>query len=444
MEQIITYFIKVNLAIFILYSFYWLLVRNDRNFQLNRLYLLGTLLFAFVFPFISVPVESEAFANINQFQFTGSVLDYIDFSNTGVLVTYSSGTGFNIQMLFGYIYLVISSFILFRIIVELIRIIKKILAYDKIKEGSFTIVVNKTFKSPFSFLHFIFVEKFPGVDSLVIEHEKAHARQLHTIDLFIMQISSAFLWINPFMYLLKKELSAQHEYLADYHVLNHEKNHAKYFKQVFIQAQSNFNNQLVSKFNYSLTKKRLKMMKNIDSKQKNAFKYFSLFIATGIIAGLFAFTNSENTNISKGKLIEVPALMKSVVNEPSIWPVKKEKVEKITGYGMMVHPIYKKKKMHKGVDLKAERGTEIYATADGKVREASYKDAYGHRIIIDHDKVYSTLYAHLKEYKIKKGDKVKKGDVIGLVGSTGLSTAPHLHYEVMKAGENVDPADYMK
>lgn len=128
-------------------------------------------------------------------------------------------------------------------------------AYDKIKKDRFTIVVNKTIKSPFSFLNYIFVEKFPGVDSLIIEHEKVHARQLHTIDLFILQISSALLWINPFMYLLKKELVAQHEFLADNYVLSNTDNHEQYLKQVLIQLQNNFNNSLASKFNYSLTKK---------------------------------------------------------------------------------------------------------------------------------------------------------------------------------------------
>ena len=450
MEQIITYFIKVNLAIIILYSLYWLLIRNDKNFQVNRLYLLSALLFAFVLPFISVPVEYEALANINQFQFVGDTLDYADFSNTAMLATDSSSTGFNLQILLSSIYLLVVVFLLFRFSIEIIRITKKILAYDKIKEGCFTIVVNKAFTSSFSFLHYIFVEKFPGVNSLVIEHEKVHARQLHTIDLFIIQISSALLWINPFMYLLKKELIAQHEFLADSGVLQNSKNQVDYMTQIFVQAYNSFNNSLVSKFNYSLTKKRLKMMKNIESKQKSVFKYLVLFIATGIIAGLFAFTKSGNEDIANGELIAVPVLIKRINNEPSIWPIEKEMIERTTSYGMRVHPIFKYKKMHLGIDLCAERGTDIYATADGYVREVGYTNypkngyGYGNKIIIDHDKEYSTLYAHLLEYKVKKGDQVKKGDVIGYVGSTGLSTSPHLHYEVMKDGKNVDPADYFK
>ena len=443
MEQIITYLIKVNITIFILYSLYWLLVRNKSNFKLNRAYLLSTLLFAFMFPFISLPVSSKMITNINQFQILDNTSNMLINSNVHDYIGGVHITNFNIQSVLFFTYVLIGSFIFFRFILELIQIIKKIYAYDKIKKDQFTIVVNKAFTSPFSFLHYIFVEKYPAVESIILEHEKVHARQFHTIDLLILQVSSAILWINPFMYLLKKELKAQHEFLADYHVLNNGENPEKYLKQVLIQLQNNFDSSLVSKFSYSLTKKRLKMMKNINSKQKNIFKYLILFIATGVIASIFAFTNTGKIDIDKGKLIDIPVVLKSADNKPSIWPVKKEKAKISSKFGMHMHPIYKKEKMHNGIDLKAERGTEVFATADGIVRLADYKDVYGNRIIIDHDKVYSTLYSHLSVIKIKKGDNVKKGEIIGFVGSTGLSTGPHLHYEVMKAGENIDPADYL-
>jgi len=397
-----------------------------------------------MFPFISLPVSSKMITNINQFQILDNTSNMLINSNVHDYIGGVHITNFNIQSVLFFTYVLIGSFIFFRFILELIQIIKKIYAYDKIKKDQFTIVVNKAFTSPFSFLHYIFVEKYPAVESIILEHEKVHARQFHTIDLLILQVSSAILWINPFMYLLKKELKAQHEFLADYHVLNNGENLEKYLKQVLIQLQNNFNNSLVSKFNYSLTKKRLKMMKNINSKQKNIFKYLVLFAVTGVIASIFAFTNTGKVDIHKGKLVDIPIIVKSIDNEPSIWPIKKEKVEKITGYGMRTHPILKYKKMHNGIDLKAERGTEIYATADGAVRKADYKDNYGKLIIIDHDKVYSSLYAHLSKFNVKDGDKVKKGDVIGLVGETGMSTAPHLHYEVMKAGKNVNPKDYME
>lgn len=452
MGQIIPYLLRVNIIIAVLFSLYWLLVRNKSNFKLNRIYLLSVLLFAFLFPLISFPVEIEEFANTNQFNFINTVNDFTSFPNTVAIETKIPETPVDMQLILSYAYLLITFLLLLRFIIELIRIIKKIYAYDKIKKERFTLIVNKNFKSPFSFFHYIFVEKFPGVDSLIIEHEKVHARQLHTLDLFFTQISSALLWINPFIYLLKKELVAQHEYLADYAVLNNGTNHEKYLNQVLNQAQNNFNSALVSKFNYSLTIKRLKMMKNINLKQKRHFKYFVLFITTGIIAGLFACSNSDNIYLDKIKVTDMPVVEKITTDSikvtkqnttPSIWPIDKNKVKGIIKFGKKIHPILKVEKLHTGIDLKAERGTEIFATADGVAKRVEYSKGYGNIVEIEHDKTYSTLYAHLKGFNVKKGDQVKQGDVIGYVGSTGLSTAPHLHYEVRENGRWANPENYI-
>lgn len=117
---------------------------------------------------------------------------------------------------------------------------------------------------------------------------------------------------------------------------------------------------------------------------------------------------------------------------------------KITSpFGMRFHPIYKKKKMHLGIDLKAPIGTPVYATSDGVVEKVeSQKGGYGKQIIIRHDNEYQTRYAQLSEMKVKVGQKVKQGEEIGLTGSSGVSTAPHLHYEVIKNGKRVDPMKY--
>ena len=101
--------------------------------------------------------------------------------------------------------------------------------------------------------------------------------------------------------------------------------------------------------------------------------------------------------------------------------------------------------LHKGVDLAAKEGTPVKVTADGIVEKTEYwPEGYGKYIVVTHNDEYTTLYAQLSEMKVKTGEKVKKGDVIGLVGSSGLSTAPHLHYEIRKDGEPVDPADYFE
>ena len=129
---------------------------------------------------------------------------------------------------------------------------------------------------------------------------------------------------------------------------------------------------------------------------------------------------------------------------PAIQPVANEDLTRVaSGFGLRMHPIHKIIKFHAGMDFTAKVGTEIHATGDGTVVFAEYAtNGYGIHVIVDHGYDYETLYAHLDELKVRKGQKVKRGDLIGLVGNTGLSAGPHLHYEVHKNGEAVDPANF--
>ncbi len=129
---------------------------------------------------------------------------------------------------------------------------------------------------------------------------------------------------------------------------------------------------------------------------------------------------------------------------PAIMPISNKDLKRTaSGWGWRIHPIYKTRKFHYGMDFTAPTGTEIYATGDGKVIQVKKsKRGYGNKIVIDHGFGYRTLYGHLSRFNVKRGQKVKRGDVIGFVGSTGLSTAPHLHYEVQQNGKKVNPLNY--
>jgi murein DD-endopeptidase MepM/ murein hydrolase activator NlpD len=129
---------------------------------------------------------------------------------------------------------------------------------------------------------------------------------------------------------------------------------------------------------------------------------------------------------------------------PAIQPISnKQLIALASGFGYRVHPVYKVKKMHTGIDFAASIGTPIYATADGKVITVDVKfSGYGKMVIIDHGFGYHTRYAHMHDFAVREGQNIKRGDLIGYVGNTGLSTAPHLHYEVMINGEHVDPVHY--
>ena len=118
-------------------------------------------------------------------------------------------------------------------------------------------------------------------------------------------------------------------------------------------------------------------------------------------------------------------------------------VQLTSGYGMRNHPILRQRRQHNGVDLAAPRGTPVYATADGMIEMAQYFGSYGNYVQIGHGGDLETRYAHLSSYTVRDGEQVRKGDLIGYVGSTGRSTGPHLHYEVRVSSEPVNPIPYM-
>jgi murein DD-endopeptidase MepM/ murein hydrolase activator NlpD len=126
---------------------------------------------------------------------------------------------------------------------------------------------------------------------------------------------------------------------------------------------------------------------------------------------------------------------------PAIQPVSNKDLKRIaSGFGYRIDPIYKTTKMHPGIDFTAPQGTPIYATADGVVKMAGFSDGgYGNHVVINHGYGYETLYGHMFKVKARAGEKVKRGEVIGYVGSTGKSTGPHCHYEVHKNGQKIDP-----
>lgn len=131
-------------------------------------------------------------------------------------------------------------------------------------------------------------------------------------------------------------------------------------------------------------------------------------------------------------------------NIPSIQPIDNKHLIRLTsGFGYRNHPIYKIKLFHEGIDYSAPIGSKVYSTGNGIVSYIkSSKRGYGNYIIIDHGYGYKTLYGHLEKINVKLNESVKRGQIIGYVGNTGLSTGPHLHYEVIKNDKPVDPINY--
>jgi murein DD-endopeptidase MepM/ murein hydrolase activator NlpD len=157
---------------------------------------------------------------------------------------------------------------------------------------------------------------------------------------------------------------------------------------------------------------------------------------------------SKRLVIQSKSLDEILKLSKAkekfLASIPAIQPVKNEQLKRMaSGYGYRTDPFTKARKMHEGMDFTAPTGTPIYATGDGVIERADAgASGFGNHIVIQHGYGYETLYAHLSRYKARVGQHVKRGDIIGFVGSTGRSEGPHCHYEVHKNGQPINPLNF--
>ncbi|MBO5673231.1 MAG: peptidoglycan DD-metalloendopeptidase family protein [Paludibacteraceae bacterium] len=153
---------------------------------------------------------------------------------------------------------------------------------------------------------------------------------------------------------------------------------------------------------------------------------------------LYVQTKSFDEIIEMAKTREV-----RMENIPAIQPVLNKDLKRVaSGYGVRIDPVYHVRKFHQGMDFTAPTGTEVFATGNAKVIFTGWKQGYGNTVILDHGFGYKTVYAHLYKSLVRKGQKVKRYDIIALVGNTGKSTGPHLHYEVRLNERAVDPRNY--
>lgn len=175
---------------------------------------------------------------------------------------------------------------------------------------------------------------------------------------------------------------------------------------------------------------------------------------TDLPFGELIVKTSENLDILNKRLViqstSLDEVLSSAVSKekmfrhiPAMQPIANKDLTRLaSGYGMRLHPILKVGRMHWGTDFSAPKGTPIYATGNAIVKLAGVKGGYGNTVILDHGYGYETLYAHMSRFVVKNGKSVKRGDIIGYVGNSGLSSGPHLHYEVHKNGEKINPISF--
>jgi len=454
-----SYILQVTLCWSAFYLLYLGLLRKETFFHINRWYLLGTLAIGLLIPFIewqpSPVIEHHPTYEIAiepiQFQMgqleqsieaasQSSILDWTDIC----LAIYLSGVLFFMALLLHGLW----------------KIWKLYRKGEVETQGNIRVVYTPESHLPFSFFNYLFWSKHFESEhqekAQILRHEEAHIYQWHTLDVLFLELLNILFWCSPIIYFYRKSLRTTHEYLADALVLKDTKR-KEYGHLLLKQSLSGIQIALANHFIHSQLKNRILMMTRNQSRKRNLMKYLPLLPILLLAILIFSkhdgrveiekavssLTETGKEIISKEndtKFYDEIDVNDGKIESSFIHPVKDQnKITREMGYGMRMHPIFKKRQMHTGVDYVVPMNTEIVATADGKIVTAkNLSKGFGVHITIEHTNGYSTFYAHLEKLLVKEGQQVKQGEVIALSGNTGISTGPHLHYEVRKNGEAID------
>jgi murein DD-endopeptidase MepM/ murein hydrolase activator NlpD len=446
MISFLIYLAKVNIVFILLYVIYYLFFKRLTFHNLNRGYLMLIIPISFVFPLMEL---SYAMPMVVQ----RIVPEFDEFIPTGVAQTHATlveSHSINYNLVFLLLYVLVSLIFVWKLVLSSIKILHIKRKSESHKIGSFR-VVKADVPTVFSYFKWIFVpiKIEQEYNPAIIEHEQVHARMWHTLDLMIIEMFIALFWFNPFVFFFRKSLKSVHEYQVDTQIAGKKVTKVHYLQLMAENLESNYRlSSVCNYFNGRTIQNRVKMITKNKSSKIKLISYALIVPVMAILLQSFSFKTvtqeSDSYDSFLSQLFSVKAFQEE--NKPSIKPIKESQLLYISSYyGKRVHPITKKVKMHNGIDFVAKMGTPVIATADGRVIKKTFEQegkGYGRYIALQHDNVHVSVYTQLSKFNVEVGDVVKQGDVIGYVGSSGISTGPHLHYEVHKNGERVNPADY--
>jgi len=442
MDYLITYLIEANASLLVLMLFYVLFLRTVSHFAWQRGFLLLAILVSAIIPLIDVefmiPSEGSAPAQLIQGLSAFVPEGHLSFTEEPEATTVSS---FNWT-------LVLSSLLLMACIGFLLKFAFQVFQLQRrLKDAQWheelEVYISEAFEAAFSFANRIYIPAhyldLPAEDlKLVIRHEQQHVRLNHHADNMILGLLRCIYWFSPGYWAAAFFLKATHEFQADEHTETVSEK-TSYSTLLLKLNQQSPMVAFATPFSQNLIKMRVT---KLNQPKSNAMKK-GLFFMAAPLAGLLFYAFSVSP-IASERNSETP-LVNIQPNKLSLTlPVEVNAIKSYSGYGMRRDPFSKTEKLHKGIDLVAPLGTTILAAADGVVQKVEVSDeGYGNRIIIAHNDSVVTWYAHLQNMDVKEGEKVKAGKAIATCGNTGLSTGPHLHFEVRINEECVDPEQFI-
>jgi hypothetical protein len=439
------YLIKVNLALLLFWALYRGVLKSLTFFQWNRFYLMGSIFLSLLMPLVRVKWGVSLMAAAAPGGIDWAYVDHLAYP-----VALTTGPGFRTPgYLLWILYITVGLFLFVKYCSRFRELLLKVKGSTRIRRGKVNIYVHDHQMGAFTLFRRIYLDRHTYRNHLrpVLKHEMIHAVQLHSFDLLVMELVTAMVWFNPLVFVLKRYVRENHEYLADHFALGKKGSLMEYLECMKAETIRHLTPVPASNFNSSTMKNRIRMLTNHSSINSNKCRYLGILPVVTLMIMLFHNPSEQSLAISaryqEGLVMASRAgFLKQGV--PSKFPLPEKYREAITWeYNQQaIHPITKKLTNHQGIDVAAPKGTPVFASGDGVVKKAAFEEGWGNLVVVEHEDGYTTFYAHLDEIGTETGAVVNQGEVIGVVGNTGQSTGSHLHYEVRKNGLPVNPADF--
>ena len=435
MVEIFKYLFFSATILSVFYVHYILFLKKYIDTPIQRIYLISVYFISFIIPLIHIPVSISLSTPMNTMIQPATTFVSAQAEKLSTDENYLN----TVPFLF-FIYLTVVAFFLTRMFFSLKNISDIIQSSRSYVRDEVSIITSNKIKQPFAFWKFIFLPLDRQTEEIFL-HEQAHVKQWHTFDLILGEFIKCIHWFNPVAYLIMNEIKLVHECLADKHVLQKGIHPKKYFCEVLNNSNHKSRLTFINSMHQDNMMYRIKKMNR--SKPTFVSSSFHIFSLIFIIFLSVALTNPH-------VLSTVDIKFSNNSGNPDFqFPIDQNGVIRISSeFGQRLHPIYNKKMMHNGIDIKAPINTDVKVAGDGKIihleKQHTPKKGYGKYLVVAHENGYQTLYAQLQNYNVQEGDVVKKGTVVGYVGASGISTAPHLHFELLYKNKRIDPMLFLK